>query len=140
MAVIPKALRELVVRRANGLCEYCQTAQTIVIEIEVDHIIPESAGGLTTEENLCLACVSCNSYKNAAQIAPDPESGDDVPLYNPRTQKWKDHFRWSEEGTRLIGRTSTGRATVERLKINREIVVQARERWVKAGWHPPKVL
>ena len=30
-------------------------------------------------------------------------------------------------------------ATVTRLQMNRSIVVQARQRWVQAGWHPPKI-
>jgi hypothetical protein len=39
MAYISNALRQLVAARAKGLCEYCQTAQTIVIEMELDHIV-----------------------------------------------------------------------------------------------------
>jgi hypothetical protein len=45
MAYISNALWQLVTARARGLCEYCQTAQTIVIELEIDHIVPEAAGG-----------------------------------------------------------------------------------------------
>ncbi|MEP7291561.1 MAG: HNH endonuclease signature motif containing protein [Chloroflexota bacterium] len=137
MAVISRVLREFVTKRANGLCEYCQTSQFIVIEMEIDHIIPESAGGLTVEGNLCFACVSCNNHKSATQTAFDPESAAEVPLFNPRTQKWNDHFRWNDDSTRLIGLTPNGRAAIERLKMNRELVINARERWVKAGWHPP---
>jgi hypothetical protein len=137
MASIPRALRELVTARAKGLCEYCQTAQAIVIEIEIDHIIPISAGGETVEYNLCLACAGCNSFKHDALTAVDPETKQTVSLYNPRTQNWDEHFIWSDTASRLIGITPCGRATIEKLKINREHAVRARERWVKAGWHPP---
>jgi hypothetical protein len=44
MAYISRALRQLVTERAGGLCEYCHTAQAIVIEMEIDHIVPEVAG------------------------------------------------------------------------------------------------
>jgi hypothetical protein len=44
MAYISNALRQLVAARAHELCEYCQTAQTIVIEMELDHIVPCAAG------------------------------------------------------------------------------------------------
>jgi hypothetical protein len=134
--MVSKALRERVVTRAKGLCEYCQTAQSIVIEMEIDHIVPESAGGQTVEENLCLACVSCNAFKGATQTAVDPQTAQIVALFNPRTQSWHDHYQWSDEGTHVLGLTATGRATIEKLKINREVVVKARKRWVQAGIHP----
>src|SRR5215813_13682101 len=44
MAYISRALRQLVTERAGRLCEYCHTAQAIVIEMEIDHIVPEVAG------------------------------------------------------------------------------------------------
>lgn len=137
MAAISPALRELVVQRARGLCEYCQTPMAIVIEMEIDHIQPESLGGETSPENSCLACISCNTRKHDAITGIDPETGHSVPLFNPRLQIWGEHFRWNDNGTLLIGLTPTGRATTSRLKINRDVVVKARERWVKAGWHPP---
>lgn len=139
MGVVSPRLRELIIQRARGLCEYCQTSQNIVIIMQIDHIIPESAGGKTIEGNLCLACASCNAYKAAYQSGFDSESEQNVPLFNPRLQSWDEHFCWNDEGIRLIGLTDTDRATIERLKINREIVVQARQRWVRAGWHPPKL-
>lgn len=138
MAVITKALRTLVTERAKGLCEYCQTAQVIVIEMEIDHIIPESADGETSADNLCLACAGCNNFKRDAQTGVDPTSRREVALFNPRTQTWHTHFQWDEQGIRLIGLTPNGRATINRLKINREVAVRARTHWVKAGWHPPQ--
>ena len=139
MAHIPAALRDQVIFRAHGRCEYCQTPQAIVIEMQIDHIVPESADGLTHLNNLCLACISCNQYKGDHQTGTDPQTNSDVLIFNPRIQRWSGHFAWEITGTILLGLTSTGRATRERLKINRDVVVKARERWVKAGWHPPAV-
>lgn len=139
MARIPSALREYVVERALGLCEYCQTAQIVVVTMEVDHIIPESAGGPTHPDNICLICRGCNSFKHHFQTGIDSETGQEVALFNPRTQDWEDHFRWSNDGTLLIGRTSTGNATIARLRINREDAVVSRQKWVQAGWHPPRI-
>jgi hypothetical protein len=48
MAYVSRVLRQLVAERAQGLCEYCQTAQTIVIEMEIDHIVPEVVGARLT--------------------------------------------------------------------------------------------
>lgn len=137
MAYISRSLREQVTQRARGLCEYCQTSQAIVVEMEIDHIVPLSTGGATTFENLCLACVSCNSYKRNHIVGIDPESGQEVPLFNPRTQLWGEHFIWQADATVIAGSTPTGRATVERLQMNRKIMIQARQKWVQSGWHPP---
>ena len=54
------------------------------------------------------------------------------------TEHWTEHFTWSENGTRIQGKTPTGRATVLALKMNNPTVVFARRRWVSAGWHPPE--
>lgn len=137
MAYISKELREKVVTRVKGIFEYCQTAQTIVVEREVDHIVPESTGGLTEEHNLCLTCISCNHFKRDYRTGIDPATDQMMALFNPRTQIWREHFEWSEGWTRIIGLTPTGRATIQRLNMNRDLVIKARERWVKAGWHPP---
>ena len=140
MAYISNALRRLVAARAKGLCEYCQTAQTIVLEMELDHIVPEATGGATEADNLCLACISCNTFKSAYQTGIDPQTDEEVLLFNQRQQQWDEHCRWSEEGSQIIGTTATGRATVARLQMNRTLAVQARQRWVQAGWHPPKTI
>src|SRR5262249_40785614 len=67
----------------------------------------------------------------------DPLTGELAPLLNPRMQRWEDHFTWSHDGTRIIGQTPTGRATVQALRMNDELIIKARERWVKGGWWPP---
>jgi len=60
-----------------------------------------------------------------------------VPLFNPRRQRWLDHFSWSDDGTRVVGITPAGRATVMALRLNNAEIVAARRRWVAVGWHPP---
>jgi hypothetical protein len=59
-------------------------------------------------------------------------------LFNPRRQKWKTHFRWSEDGIEIMGVTACGRATVIALQMNRPEIVAARWLWVQAGWWPPE--
>ena len=52
---IPRSLRLLVSEEERHRCAYCQSAVTIVgMSFEIDHVIPESLGGLTVRENLCL--------------------------------------------------------------------------------------
>lgn len=129
------ALVRLVHQRANLRCEYCQTSQKITGQaMHVDHIDPN---GPDHTDNLCLACSSCNQSKARVMTAPDPEEGTIVALFNPRSDKWVDHFVWVDDGKQVQGITPVGRATVERLKMNHERIVAARILWIGVGWHPP---
>ncbi len=76
------------------------------IPMSFDHIQPRSKGGETTFENLCLACRSCDEFKADSTAAIDPLTGETAPLFNPRTQKWSDHFIWSSDATRVEGLTN----------------------------------
>jgi hypothetical protein len=105
--------------------------------MEIDHIVPEALGGATREENLWLACPLCNRFKGAQIAALDPVTGDTVRLFNPRTQRWFEHFAWTDDGARIVGLTPTGRATTIALHLNRATLVHARGLWVEVGWHPP---
>jgi hypothetical protein len=123
---------------ARGRCVYCRTPTSISgARLVVDHIVPEAAGGQTEIENLCLACHACNEFKGAQVTAEDPVSGKVVRLYHPRRQCWSEHFRWSLDGTEVVGITPTGRVTSLALKMNNPLIVAARRLWVAVGWHPP---
>lgn len=104
----------------------------------VDHIVPVSQGGATQFENLCFAYRQCNEFKGAQYAGVDPLTGERTPLFNPRQELWETHFSWDDSNTRVIGLTAVGHATVIALNMNNEVVVQARQRWVAVGWHPPR--
>lgn len=110
-------LRVEVRRRAENRCEYCRMPQSgTVLPHEVDHIRSQKHNGTTTLENLCWACALCNSYKGTDIAAYPPGSNEIVPLFNPRTAIWGDHFLWG--GAVLRGKTLVGSATLELLRIN----------------------
>jgi len=75
--------------------------------------------------NLALACIHCNRYKGPNIAGVDPATGEIVRLFHPRRDKWSVHFTWN--GSRLIGRTSIGRATIQVLNINAAAMVDLRE-------------
>jgi hypothetical protein len=58
-----------------------------------------------------------------------------VPLFDPRRDRWADHFRWTG-GYRLVGRTPSGRATIAALGMNRPAIVAIRRALVKLGEMP----
>lgn len=136
MSEIAAALRRLVIERANNSCEYCGLSQTgQEATFHVDHVTPVKAGGPTVADNLALACVSCSLRKGARQRLIDPETQQETAIFNPRLERWKDHFRW--EDVRVIGVTATGRATIEALQMNRPMVLEIRREAAAWGRHPP---
>jgi HNH endonuclease len=124
---------------AKNRCGYCLSPQHLVMaRLEIEHIIPLAKGGSSQEQNLWLACPICNRYKSDKIEADDPLTGEMAPLFNPRLQEWFEHFRWSEDGLRIVGLTPTGRATVAALLMSDDPdVLLVRSYWVSAGWHPP---
>ncbi len=62
---ISRELRERVAVAAQRRCGYCLSSEEIVgSTMEIDHLVPESRGGPTEEENLWLACPICNGFKS----------------------------------------------------------------------------
>ena len=134
MSYIAPALRQLVTTRANHRCEYCGLSQVgQEATFHVDHVMPVIAGGQTETDNLALACVSCSLRKAARQSATDPETRQEVSLYNPRQNHWYEHFQW--RSVLLEGLTPIGRATVHALDMNRLLMLAIREEEVLLGRH-----
>ena len=134
---IPSALRQLVVERAGQRCEYCQTPTAqFPVSFELEHVVAHTRGGATTMDNLAFACPSCNRSKGVRSHAINAQTGRRVPLFNPRRQRWERHFAWSGDGTQIIGRTATGRATVNALRMNRPAMCNLRRAWYAIGVHP----
>ena len=136
MTTIPVSLRRFVIQRANNRCEYCGISQVgQVATVHIDHIIPSVAGGETKEENLALACVSCSLRKGSRQNLKDLETGEVFLIFNPRQQRWMEHFIW--DGVRVVGLTATGRITLQALDLNRPTMLAIRTEEVLLGRHPP---
>jgi len=136
---ISDALRAKVRAQAGNRCGYCLARQEYVPWVlEIEHIVPKSKGGTNDEENLWLACRSCNLFKSDQTHGRDPLTGRRVRLFNPRRQQWKRHFYWSEDSAFIIGCTACGRATVAALNLNNLVAVTVRRNWIAAGWHPPE--
>ena len=125
-------------RRARGCCEYCQSQERVVgEEFTIDHVLSRAKGGRGELSNLALCCYVCNPLKSDKTEAPDPLTGNVVPLFNPRRRRWSAHFEWSDDGLLIVGKTPVGRATVETLQLNRPSLLIARQTWVRWGVHPP---
>lgn len=126
------------IERSRGLCEYCRCPVFYSPDpFSVDHIIPTSKGGKNRLDNLAHACLGCNGKKRDKLTGYDPLGMKTIRLFNPRRQRWQDHFGWNEDFTRVIGLTPTGRATVAELDLNRSGVINLRQLLHLAKKHPP---
>ncbi|GAP99392.1 HNH endonuclease [Leptolyngbya sp. NIES-2104] len=109
----------------------------------MDHIQPRSLSGSDDLDNLAFACRRCNERRYNFTTGIDPEIKQEVALFNPRQQKWADHFAWSSDGLRIQGVTPTGRATCDRLDMNDDrhangFIQTSRQFWRQIGIHPPQ--
>lgn len=134
--------RRVVRERAQLRCEYCHADERWqFIRFTIDHVLPLSAGGLDGTDNLALAGRNCNERRGNRSEGHDPETGHVVPIFNPRQERWADHFAWDATGIRVVGRTPTGRATIELLDLNDDrhegTILRIRQRDVSDGYHPP---
>jgi hypothetical protein len=110
-------LRRLVAARAEGLCEYCLIAEDDTFYgCEVDHVISEKHGGPTHEENLALACAICNWAKGSDIGSIEWETGEFIRFFNPRTDRWADHFLLVENRIEKV--TPIGAVTARILGLN----------------------
>lgn len=138
MANIPKKIRFYVAERAKHCCEYSFSQTSYSPDyFSVEHIIPRVRKGSDSLFNLAYSCLACNNHKYTHIEAADPVSGISVPLYNPRIDVWEDHFCWSDGYALLTGITPKGRATIEKLRLNRASVVNLRVVLAAIGKHPP---
>src|SRR5690242_3229248 len=95
---VPAALRRLVAQRARGVCEYCLIHEDdTFLGCQVEHIISQKHSGPTTESNLAYACVFCNRYKGSDLGSTLARTGALYRFFNPRTDRWRDHFRVERE-------------------------------------------
>ena len=133
---IPASLDRRVRNRAGNRCEYCRIAQTgQEATFHIDHIRPRAEGGPNSYDNLALACVSCSLRKGARTQILDPNTGESVTIFSPRSNDWWTHFRVTD-ACLIVGLTPTGRATVEALQLNRLLAVAIRREERVRGRYP----
>ncbi|MCB0211979.1 MAG: HNH endonuclease [Anaerolineae bacterium] len=122
---ISATLRQRVYDRANGCCEYCLIPEiAVLVPHQIDHIIAEKHGGTTDAENLALSCTLCNKHKGSDIASLDPMTKKFTPLYNPRQDRWRDHFQLNN--AEFVAITSIGQVTIRLLQMNRSDRVEER--------------
>ena len=129
---VSESLRRFVAARAGFRCEYCHLdEETRIRRIKWIHIISRKHGGLSDSENLAYACLRCNAWKGTDIGSLDPRTREFVSLFNPRHQRWQDHFEL--RGAVIESLTVAGEVTARLLKLNLDKRVI--ERKLLAGGH-----
>ena len=129
------SLRREVRERAEERWEYCLLSESqAVLPQEPDHLIALKHGGQTTSENLALACFECNRFKGSDIASIDTITGELVSLFNPRSQRWSEHFRLN--GARIIPLTPVGRVTDKILRLNHPSRVEVRRQLIARAQYP----
>lgn len=134
---VAAALRRLVEERARSACEYCRIHDDdTFFGCQIEHIIAGKHGGPTTEDNLAYACIYCNANKGTDFAAIDSVTGVITPLFNPRRDKWNDHFAVAPDGAELVALSQVGSATIRLLKMNSPERIAERQILLKLGRYP----
>ena len=91
----------------------------------IEHVVARQHGGTDDHSNLALACHRCNLRKGPNLTGIDPATGEIVALFNPRRDRWLDHFR--VQGAVIDGVTAVGRTTIKVLSMNDIRRIERRE-------------
>jgi hypothetical protein len=135
MTYVPVKLRDDVIERARGCCEYCRVNQEYSdIAFQIEHVIAISHGGKTIESNLALSCSRCNLYKGTNIAAADPLTDEPTFLFHPRRHRWSEHFRLNEAVIEPL--TSEARTTVFVLRLNDQSRIEHRELLIQFKQYP----
>ena len=123
-------------QRAAGRCEYCRMHQSLQgATFHVEHIITRSLGGPSDSGNLAWACPSCNLHKSNRVEVQAPGVRETVLLFNPRSDKWDEHFCW--DGYYITGLTPVGRVTIDVFLLNHERRIKIRQAEALFSLFPP---
>lgn len=132
---INKELKQLVIKRANYLCEYCLISDEDSGGGQCDHIISVKHGGETAAENLAYTCLYCNMNKGTDLGSISNKTGELVRFFNPRRDRWSDHFRL--QGAIIEPLTNIGEVTIRILQFNNVDRVLERQMLINAHRYPP---
>jgi hypothetical protein len=105
----------------------------------VDHIISEKHGGASAAENLAYACLFCNRNKGSDISSVVPGTSELVRFFNPRTDRWSDHFRLERDGITIAPLTRIGEATSRILRFNDSERLLEREALQAVGRYPTEL-
>lgn len=131
---IAKELKQLVIKRADCLCEYCLISEEDSGSFQIDHIISLKHGGETTADNLAYACLYCNLNKGSDLGSIIWRTGELVRFFNPRCDRWCLHFRL--DGAIIQPLTDIEEVTERILQFNHSDRILERQIFIDVNRYP----
>jgi len=98
------------------------------LSFHVEHVVPLQHGGTDQPENLAWACPKCNVFKGTNLATIDPETKEQVQVFDPRNDLWSEHFEM--EDFAIHGLTGLGRGTARLLQMNSDLRIAVREKYL----------
>src|SRR5207249_4952121 len=95
-----------------------------LLRFHTEHVVARQHSGADDRDNLALACPHSNLHKGTNVAGIDPESGTLHPPFNPRRDRWNDHF--AGDGPTILGLSPTGRITADLLAFNADDRIELR--------------
>ncbi|BAU12690.1 HNH endonuclease [Leptolyngbya sp. NIES-3755] len=80
---------------------------------------------------LVVAANTVYAFKGSDIASIDPETDEITALYNPRRDRWQDHFQLQD--AELIPLTDRARTTIRLLQLNRNSILKERPLWIASG-------
>lgn len=132
---VARSTKKIVIERAAFRCEYCRVPAFLSsFDYHIEHIIGLQHGGPNSLNNLAYCCSSCN-WKKGPNISTVLEFGGQIiPLFNPRTHNWFDHFE-VQQGE-LVALSDVAQATIKLLELNFPAKMEERFEMMLAGVYP----
>lgn len=132
---LSQEIRQLVINRADRLCEYCLIhSDDTVLGCSIDHIISLKHSGPNEANNLAYACIFCNRYKGSDIGSIIWETQEFIRFYNPRRDQWSEHFRLEQSTITPV--SSIGEVTVRILGFNDRNRLMERQILIDQGRYP----
>jgi hypothetical protein len=137
-------VRQIVRLRARDGCEYC--LHPTIGQFQIDHIVPHAwwrerepnQAGPDHLSNFAWSCPFCNTAKGK-QVARHV-GAQDTRLFNPRLDRWLDHFTFMHRFLFIVGLTPIGIATQFALGFNEGGIggpLGTRHEGILVGHYPP---
>lgn len=83
---------------------------------------------------MAYACAHCNQHKGSDLVTILEGSKEYIPLFNPRTAIWEEHFTTLEG--EIIAKTKIGEATIKLLQFNNPDLLILRKLLSEVGRYP----
>lgn len=137
MAYVPEHLKAEFFIRADYKCEYCLINEALsFFTFHIEHIVSLKHGGKTESSNLALACPICNLNKGTDIATVLSEFDEPVRFFNPRVDKWMDHFKLDSSGL-IFAKTPIGKATIKILNLNHpDSIIERKEMLIRGIIQP----